>query len=85
MELRATPIFLIPRTLLLGFWCGACSISAIGESNGKSRRANYFQNSYTLESRYLDLPERLELPERPPKYWKDQQINREILMDASAN
>ena len=22
----------------------------------------------------LDLPKRLELPERPPKYWKDQRI-----------
>ena len=41
-----TPIFLIPRTLLLSFWCDACSINAIGESNGKSQQANYFKNSY---------------------------------------
>ena len=27
-----TPIFLIPRTLLLSFWCGACNVSAIGKS-----------------------------------------------------
>ena len=27
---------------------------------------------------YLDLPEKLELPERPPKYWKDQSIIGEI-------
>ena len=45
-----TPIFLIHRTLLLSFKCGACSISAIGESNGKSQLAKYFQNSYALES-----------------------------------
>ena len=44
-----TPIFLIPRTLLLSFWCGACSIRAIDESNGKSQLAKYFQNSYALE------------------------------------
>ena len=43
------PIFLIPRTLLLSFWCNACSISAIGESDGKSQLAKYFQNSYALE------------------------------------
>ena len=41
-----TPIFLIPRTLLLSLWCGTCSISAIGESNGQSQLAKYFQNSY---------------------------------------
>ena len=41
--------FLIPRTLLLSFWCDACSISAIGESNGKSQLGKYFQNSYALE------------------------------------
>ena len=35
--------FLIPRTLLLSFWCDACSISVIGESNGKSQLAKYFQ------------------------------------------
>ena len=45
-----TPIFLIPRTLLLSFWCGACSINGIGGSNGKSQLAKYFQNSYALES-----------------------------------
>ena len=45
-----TPIFLIPRTLLLSFWCGACSISAIRESNGKSQLAKYFQNSYSFDS-----------------------------------
>ena len=45
-----TPIFLIPRTLLLGIKCGACSISATGESNGKSQLANYLQNSYAFES-----------------------------------
>ena len=45
-----TPIFLIPRMLLLSFWCGACSISTIGESNGKSQLAKYFQNSYALQS-----------------------------------
>ena len=28
----------------------ACSISAIGESNGKSQLARYFQNSDALES-----------------------------------
>ena len=44
-----TPIFLIPRTLILSFWCDACSISAIGESNNKSQLAKYFQNSYALE------------------------------------
>ena len=44
------PIFLIPRTLHLSFWCGACSISAIVESNGKSQLAKYFPNSYALES-----------------------------------
>ena len=38
----STPIFLIPRTLLL-------SVSAIGESNGKSQLAKYFQISYALE------------------------------------
>ena len=27
-----------------------------------------------VKTRYLDLPERLELPERPPKYRKDQRI-----------
>ena len=43
-------IVVFPRTLLLSFWCGACSISAIGESNGKSQLAKYFQNSYALES-----------------------------------
>ena len=43
------PFFLIPWTLLLSFWCDACSISAIGESNHKSQIANFFQNSYTLE------------------------------------
>ena len=42
--------FLIPRTLLMSFWCDACSVSAIGESNGKSQLAKYFQNSYALES-----------------------------------
>ena len=31
------------------FWSDACSISAIGESNGKSKLAKYFQNSYALE------------------------------------
>ena len=45
-----TPIFLIPRTLLLSFLCGVCSISEIGESNGKSQLAKYFQNFYTLGS-----------------------------------
>ena len=45
-----TPIFLIPRTLLLSFWCGACSISAICESYGKSQLAKYFENSHTLKS-----------------------------------
>ena len=44
-----TPIFLISRTLLLSVWCDACSISAIGESHGKSQLAKYFQNSYALE------------------------------------
>ena len=43
------PNFLIPRTLLFSFWCNACSISAIVESNGKSQVAKYFQNSYALE------------------------------------
>ena len=38
-----TPIFMIPRTLLLSFWCDVCSISAIGEFNGKSQLAKYFQ------------------------------------------
>ena len=38
-----TPIFLIPRILLLSFLCDACSISAIGESNGKSQLANIFK------------------------------------------
>ena len=43
--------FLIPRTLHFSFWCDACSISAVGESNGKSQLANpfFFLNSYTLE------------------------------------
>ena len=45
-----TPIFLIPGTLLLGFYCGARSIGAIGESNGKSQLAKYLQNSYSFES-----------------------------------
>ena len=36
--------------MLLSFWCGACSISAIGESNGKSQLAKKFQNSYALAS-----------------------------------
>ena len=31
-------------------WASACSISAIGEFNGKSHLAKYFQNSYALES-----------------------------------
>ena len=33
----------------LSVWCGACSISAIGESNGNSQLAKYFRNSYALE------------------------------------
>ena len=41
--------FLILKTLILSFWCGACSIGAIGESNDKSQLAKYFQISYTLE------------------------------------
>ena len=45
-----TAIFLIPRMLLLSSWCGALSISAIGESHDKSKLAKYFQNSYALES-----------------------------------
>ena len=45
-----TPIFLIPRTLLLSFWCDAFSISVICESNGKSQIAKYSQNSYALET-----------------------------------
>ena len=44
-----TPIFLIPRTLLLSFWCGTCSISPIGEYNGKRQLAKYFKISYALE------------------------------------
>ena len=40
--------FLIPRTQVFNFWCDACSISAIGESNVKSQLAKYFQNSYAL-------------------------------------
>ena len=39
-----TLIFLIPRTLLFSFCCDACSISAIGEFDGKSQLAKYFQN-----------------------------------------
>ena len=31
------------KTLLLNSWRGTCSISAIGESNGKSQLAKYFQ------------------------------------------
>ena len=38
------------QTLLLSFWCGAFSISAISESIGKSQQAKYFRNSYPLES-----------------------------------
>ena len=43
------PIFLIPRALLLSFWCDTSRISAIDESNGRSQLAKYFQNSYALE------------------------------------
>ena len=42
--------FLIPITLLLSSWCGACGISAKGEYHGKSKLANYFQTSYALEN-----------------------------------
>ena len=42
-------MLLTPITLFFNFWCDACSISAIGESNGKNKLAKYFQNSYTLE------------------------------------
>ena len=45
-----TPIFLNSRTLLLSSRCGSCSISAIGESNGKSQLAKNYQNSCALES-----------------------------------
>ena len=31
------------RTLLLSFWCDACSISAKGESNGKGQLAFFFK------------------------------------------
>ena len=34
--------------------------------------------------RYLVLTEKLKLPERPPKYRKDQRNNTEILTGASA-
>ena len=42
-------MLLTPITLFFNFWCDACSISAIGVSNGKNKLAKYFQNSYTLE------------------------------------
>ena len=45
-----TPIFLIHRTMLLSFCFVTCSISAIGESIGKSQLSEYFQNFYALES-----------------------------------